>query len=176
MADLAAPLSRAETRGRLTLLAVTLGSGMAILDGSIVNIALKTIGEDLDASLAELQWVTNGYLLALDEINQAGGVLGKPLEVEFADDANSTYYISGNTGAVLERRNDSWRLWDFFWMLHTMDYSNRASFNHPLIVTVAIGAVWLALTGLYLVFKTNWRSEARWLRRNQPAHEESRRS
>lgn len=97
-------------------------------------------------------------------------------KVEFADDANSTYYISGNTGAVLERRNDSWRLWDFFWMLHTMDYSNRASFNHPLIVTVAIGAVWLALTGLYLVFKTNWRSEARWLRRNQPAHEESRRS
>lgn len=48
-----------------------------------------------------------------------------------------------------------------------MDYANRASFNHPLIVTVAIGAVWLALTGLYLIFKTSWRSEARWLRRRR---------
>jgi len=79
VADLAAPLSRAETRGRLTLLAVTLGSGMAILDGSIVNIALKTIGEDLDASLAELQWVTNGYLLALASLILVGGALGDRL-------------------------------------------------------------------------------------------------
>lgn len=87
--------------------------------------------------------------------------------VDFADQANSSYFVSGTTGALLERRNDSWRLWDFFWMLHTMDYANRVSFNHPLIVTVAIGAVWLALTGLYLVFKTNWRSEMRWLRRRR---------
>lgn len=52
-------------------------------------------------------------------------------------------------------------------MLHTMDYADRISFNHPLIVTVAIGAVWLALTGLYLVFKTNWQPETRWLRRRR---------
>lgn len=84
--------------------------------------------------------------------------------VDFADEANSSFYVSGATGALLERRNDSWRLWDFFWMLHTMDYANRVSFNHPLIVTVAIGAVWLALTGLYLVLKTNWQPELRWLR------------
>lgn len=32
--------------------------------------------------------------------------------VDFADQANSSYYVSGATGAVLERRNDSWRLWD----------------------------------------------------------------
>lgn len=83
--------------------------------------------------------------------------------VDFADQANSSFYVSGASGALLERRNDNWRLWDFFWMFHTMDYINRVSFNHPLIVIVAIGAVWLALTGLYLVFKTNWRPEMRWL-------------
>lgn len=85
--------------------------------------------------------------------------------VDFADEANSSYYVSGITGAVLERRNDSWRVWDFFWMLHTMDYANRASFNHPLIVIVAIGVLWLSLSGIYLIFRTNWRSEMRWLRR-----------
>ncbi|HEY5420217.1 MAG TPA: MFS transporter [Marmoricola sp.] len=79
MPETAAPLSRTEVRGRLTLLAVTLGSGVAILDGSIVNIALKSIGEDLDASLAELQWVTNGYLLALASLILVGGALGDRL-------------------------------------------------------------------------------------------------
>jgi EmrB/QacA subfamily drug resistance transporter len=73
------PLSRTERRGRLTLLAVTLGSGVAILDGSIVNIALKTIGEDLHASLADLQWVSNGYLLALASLILVGGALGDRL-------------------------------------------------------------------------------------------------
>ena len=33
-----------------------------MLDGTVVNIALRQIGTDLDASLAELQWVSNGYL------------------------------------------------------------------------------------------------------------------
>ena len=40
-----------------------LGSGMTWLDGSVVNVALRTIGEDLDASLAQLQWINNGYLV-----------------------------------------------------------------------------------------------------------------
>lgn len=69
-------LALASTRGRLTLTAVTLGSGIAILDGSIVNVALKAIGADLGASLAELQWVVNGYLLALASLVLVGGALG----------------------------------------------------------------------------------------------------
>ncbi|MGI9155847.1 MAG: MFS transporter [Marmoricola sp.] len=72
-------LSRSERRGRLALLAMTLGTGVAILDGSIVNIALRTIGEGLHASLADLQWVTNGYLLALASLILVGGALGDRL-------------------------------------------------------------------------------------------------
>ncbi|RLV48757.1 MFS transporter [Nocardioides mangrovicus] len=70
------PLSRSEHRGRLTLAAVTIGSGIAILDGSVVNIAIRSIGEDLHASLAQLQWVVNGYLLALASLILVGGALG----------------------------------------------------------------------------------------------------
>lgn len=47
-----------------------------MLDGTVVNVALKTIGEDLGASLAELQWVTNGYLLSLASLILLGGSLG----------------------------------------------------------------------------------------------------
>jgi len=66
-------------RGRLTLLTVILGSGIAILDGSVVNIAVRTIGTDLDASLSELQWVLNGYLLSLASLILVGGALGDRL-------------------------------------------------------------------------------------------------
>jgi uncharacterized iron-regulated membrane protein len=85
--------------------------------------------------------------------------------VDFSDDENSSYYVSGATGKLLERRNDSWRAWDVFWMLHTMDYANRTSFNHPLIIAVGFGIVWLAITGLWLLFRTVWRPDLRALRR-----------
>jgi EmrB/QacA subfamily drug resistance transporter len=63
-------------QGRIALLTVILGSGIALLDGSVVNIGLRTIGTDLDADLAELQWVLNGYLLSLASLILVGGALG----------------------------------------------------------------------------------------------------
>jgi EmrB/QacA subfamily drug resistance transporter len=62
--------------GRAVIAAATLGSGIAFLDGTVVNVALKSIGEDLDASLAQLQWITNGYLLSLASLILLGGSLG----------------------------------------------------------------------------------------------------
>jgi uncharacterized iron-regulated membrane protein len=79
--------------------------------------------------------------------------------VDFADDRHSSYYVSGTTGELLERRNDSWRWWDFFWMLHNMDYAKRTSFNHPLIVMVGFAMAWLSVTGFWLLFRTMWRHD-----------------
>lgn len=62
--------------GRGVLAAAVLGSGMALLDGTVVNVALKRIGSSLGASLAELQWITNAYLLALASLILIGGSLG----------------------------------------------------------------------------------------------------
>ena len=89
-------------------------------------------------------------------------------QVDFADARNSSYFVSGTTGDILERRNDTWRWWDFFWMLHNMDYAKRTSFNHPLIVFVGFAMAWLAVTGFWLLFRTMWRHDAStvrsWLR------------
>ena len=85
--------------------------------------------------------------------------------IDFRDARNSSYYVSGSTGELLARRNDTWRLWDFFWMLHVMDYSERTSFNHPLIITVGFAMVWLAVTGFWLLFRTMWRHDFRLFRR-----------
>ena len=91
-------------------------------------------------------------------------------QVDFRDDGNSSYYVSGTTGEILERRNDAWRWWDFFWMLHNMDYAKRTSFNHPLIIMVGFAMSWLAVTGFWLLFRTMWRHDFVWLRsRVRPA-------
>jgi EmrB/QacA subfamily drug resistance transporter len=65
--------------GRGLVLATTLGSGMVLLDGTVVNVALRTVGSDLDASLAQLQWISNAYLLTLASLILLGGSLGDRL-------------------------------------------------------------------------------------------------
>ncbi len=62
--------------GRWVLLATVLGSGVAFLDGTIVNVALPTIGRELSAGFSALQWVLDGYLLTLGALVLVGGALG----------------------------------------------------------------------------------------------------
>jgi EmrB/QacA subfamily drug resistance transporter len=70
----AEPLTAATKR--LTLLACILGSGIALLDGSVVNVALPTIQRALGGGLAGQQWVSNAYLLTLGSLILVGGSLG----------------------------------------------------------------------------------------------------
>ena len=59
------------------MLAVSvLGSGIAALDATVVNIALPTIGRDFGTGVAALQWVMNGYTLTLAAFLLVGGSLG----------------------------------------------------------------------------------------------------
>jgi EmrB/QacA subfamily drug resistance transporter len=62
--------------GRWLLAVAVLGSGMAFLDGTVVNVALPDIGRDLDAGTNSLQWILNGYLLTLASLILLGGSLG----------------------------------------------------------------------------------------------------
>ncbi len=65
-----------STAGRWVLLATVLGSGLAMLDGTVVNIALPSIGEEFDAELAALQWTVNSYTLTLAGLLLLAGALG----------------------------------------------------------------------------------------------------
>jgi EmrB/QacA subfamily drug resistance transporter len=62
--------------GRWLLAVAVLGSGMAFLDGTVVNVALPDIGRDFDAGTSSLQWILNGYLLTLASLILLGGSLG----------------------------------------------------------------------------------------------------
>ncbi|HSX53291.1 MAG TPA: MFS transporter [Patescibacteria group bacterium] len=65
------------TRRQLfALMATIIGSGVVILDGFVVNLALPNIAHDLHASFAGLQWIVDGYLLSLSALILLGGSLG----------------------------------------------------------------------------------------------------
>jgi EmrB/QacA subfamily drug resistance transporter len=63
-------------RGGWVLVATILGSSMAFIDGTVVNVALPAIQQSLHASLAELQWVVEAYALFLSSLLLLGGSLG----------------------------------------------------------------------------------------------------
>jgi EmrB/QacA subfamily drug resistance transporter len=66
----------ASAQGRYVLLATVLGSGLALLDGTIVNVALPRIGETFGASLTSLQWTVNAYAFTLAALLLLAGSLG----------------------------------------------------------------------------------------------------
>lgn len=65
-----------DKRQKLTLITTIIGSGIVILDGTVVNLALPKIAGGLHASFSDLQWIVDGYLLSLSALILLGGSLG----------------------------------------------------------------------------------------------------
>jgi Na+-transporting NADH:ubiquinone oxidoreductase subunit F len=70
--------------------------------------------------------------------------------VRVAGDGGMTIWVDARTGDVTARRSDVWRLYDFLWSLHIMDYSERESFNHPLIIAAALLGIATVFSGAIL--------------------------
>ena len=66
----------ASAAGRWVVLTTVLGSSMAMLDSTVINVALPRIGDDLGTDLAALQWTVNAYMLTLAGLILLGGSLG----------------------------------------------------------------------------------------------------
>jgi EmrB/QacA subfamily drug resistance transporter len=65
-----------SARGKWVIFAAVLGSGIAFLDSTVVNVALPEIRDDLGGGLSGLQWTLDGYLLTLSALLLLGGALG----------------------------------------------------------------------------------------------------
>ncbi len=89
----------------------------------------------------------------IESLSQSPEIRGRDLpvwKVEFADPNPVNLYIHPWTGELLARRTQQWRIFDFLWMLHIMDFDTRNDFNHPLLqVSAALGLV-VALGGIVL--------------------------
>ncbi|GAA0932129.1 MFS transporter [Pseudonocardia zijingensis] len=72
----AGELRMGTAAGRWVLATTVLGSGLAMIDGTVVNVALERIGTELDAGFTGLQWTVNAYTLTLASLILLGGSLG----------------------------------------------------------------------------------------------------
>jgi uncharacterized iron-regulated membrane protein len=123
---------------------------------------LNTAGTDIIPALsAELAAQTARELLAgvaepravewLDSIQAGAEYRGRVVpvwKVSFDEPESLNLYLDPWTGEILARRTSRWRVFDFLWMLHIMDFDNRDDFNHPLLQAASLLGLVIALSGV----------------------------
>lgn len=108
-----------------------------------------------EAATRAVNWLTQpGEPLAaewVERVEAGSEIRGRSLpvwKVAFSNPESVNLYLNPWTGELLARRTDRWRIFDFLWMLHIMDFDERDDFNHPLLqVAAALGLI-IALSGV----------------------------
>jgi len=136
------------------------------VDGSVISFGrqfAEQIAHSDFTGKGEIESITPGQAPDMETRDSVGPYW----RVDFSDKTNTSIYISASTGEILERRNSYWRVFDFFWMLHIMDYSGHSNFNNSIIITVALVAIWLGVSRFILLFYSFRRRDFDFLRRQR---------
>jgi uncharacterized membrane protein YkoI len=72
-------------------------------------------------------------------------------QFSFDDPDSTNLYVSPLSGKVVARRSSTWRVYDFLWSLHIMDYRDREDFNNWLVVMSAAVALILTISGMVIL-------------------------
>ena len=91
-------MSDDRRRKRFTMIATILGSTIVFLDATVVNVALPAISDDLNAGLADQQWVVEAYSLATVALLLVGGALGDQFGRGFDHDRSRAELVVGGDG------------------------------------------------------------------------------
>ncbi len=140
---LGSPMYRAESAAGPQLFDATTGNSFEVTNALARRIAENDFAGD--GRISEVTLITAPSM----EVRRHKGDVWR---VDFDDDDATSLYVSLADGNILERRNDTWRLFDVFWMLHIMDYWGRESFNTALAIIASLTAAWFAITGFVLFF------------------------
>lgn len=130
---------------------------------NIKEISAHFAGEIAQNSMKDPVEILAIHLLNEDSINNhheyRGGIF--PVYAVHMKTTNKlTIYIDAQSGEVLKFRTQKWRIFDFLWMMHTMDYSGRDNFNNWVLRAFAILGLLTLLSGFILYFSTS-----SWLRK-----------
>lgn len=110
---------------------------------------------------AEIKLAANDYLmhpaapvaieLLESPVHEFNGSL-PVFRLDYESPESFTLYLSPVTGEFLTVRNTRWRVFDFFWMLHIMDYSEREDVNTPWLRVLSFVSIIVGITGLILIY------------------------
>ena len=135
---------RVELRDRVEL--------RALEDGALVKVDQEWLRR-----LALSRYAGGGRLVAATlqlQPDTASRATGPVWQAQFDDPQRTALYFAADDGHFIAARTASWRLYDFFWMLHTMDYRGRDNFNNPLIVLIGFATLWLSISGVLLLTRS----------------------
>ncbi|MCH2086672.1 MAG: hypothetical protein MK175_05740 [Pseudoalteromonas sp.] len=99
----------------------------------------------IDAKITQAQLLTTGPR----EVGHKANVW----QVSLDDWLTTTLYLDSQTGNIITVRSTLWRIFDFFWMLHIMDYDERENFNNPLLISFSATSVLFCITGIILLLQ-----------------------
>ena len=143
----------ASLRGRPTYV-VNLQSGEVAVDARTGHAVNRPTEAEIRA-LASAQYTGNDPIRSAELITSVPGEIRgckSPLwRVQFDHWNKPTFYLSPVTGELVSRRHELWRVFDFVWMLHIMDYDERENVNNLLLRVFTWGGVLMALSGAWLL-------------------------
>lgn len=164
LADAAAGLNRiaGEAPGQRIEIAAVLSRPVALVTPSegaprLYDLAdgrrLSPIPAALAAAIAEADHAGYRRAVRVDRVTEESTEYRGALpawRVAFDDGADRALYVAENTGTVTARRSKLWRVYDFLWSLHIMDFSGHEDFNHPLLIVATGLALVVIVTGIIL--------------------------
>lgn len=134
---------------------VTTSKGITLFDAA-TGAALPPIDAAMATAIANAAWK-----FARKPNSKASRVTSESPEyrgalpawrVAYADLDATSVFVAADTGKITAVRTGTWRLYDFFWSLHIMDWKNHEDFNTWWLLSFAIGGLLFGLAGTVLLF------------------------
>jgi len=119
------------------------------------------IDRDETIAIATADFTAPAKVAAVEHLTETAAdseYRGRPLpayRVDFDHPLGTRIYVSADRGAVTARRNDRWRLFDFLWMFHIMDYQDREDFNSVILQAASALGLITILSGFVLAGMTS---------------------
>lgn len=138
------PVAEVMTAKGVTLVDAVTASRLPPLDARVAETIARDAWRGTDRPTASVTFVSD-----------AGAEYRGPLpawRVAFADADATRVFIPASTGRIAAVRTGTWRLYDFFWGLHIMDWKNHENFNTPWLLSFALGGIVLWLGGAVLLY------------------------
>jgi uncharacterized membrane protein YkoI len=110
-----------------------------------IEIAKKNFTNDTPVKSVEYLTNTNGHHEYREQPLPA-------FAITFSHPTNTTVYVASELGTVQKFRNSKWRIFDFLWMLHTMDYQSRDNISNWLLRAFSIFGLFTIMSGFTLFF------------------------
>ena len=138
------PIAEVTTAKGVKLFDAATGAALPPVDGALATKIARTAWKSDDKPRSTATRVTTEspeYRAALPA-----------WRIAFADPEETSVFVAAETGRITAVRNGTWRLYDFFWSLHIMDWKNHENFNSWWLLAFAIGGLMLGIAGTILLF------------------------